>query len=422
MKRIIRVALALAMAAMVAVPAAASGAVSPSTLPPPPADGQRVRLEQGSFFVYEWPAGSGTWYLDSSVGNFSGNDFSPAVTVVSPMASVEYFAADGSTSQGVETFRVPARVMPASPTQRYYSFFHHRLTKRTPATDLSRTRPAAPDSSPTTPLRFWGTAASSAVFAALSDDGGTPPTPTLDGGVAFDFTVTNNGSEIVGPVIPVGNEDYGVTSSVANMLDTYESVPIDAANAVKAQRLAPGESVVFHMSGHAKTPAGMNRFSNWNLWAEGEPLDDATVWRFYNRRTGTHFYTADPAEMANVLATLAATYQLDGVSYVVRERYPVNDTPLYRFYNRKTGTHFYTADAVERDRVATTMSATYQLDGISYYVSDTASGPQVWRFYNKKTGTHFYTADPAEKTTVQNTMGATYQLDGPAFYLGSADS
>lgn len=41
----------------------------------------------------------------------------------------------------------------------------------------------------------------------------------------------------------------------------------------------------------------------------------------------------------------------------------------------------------------------------------------VWRFYNFRTGTHFYTADLAEKANVENNMRNTYSLDGPGFYL-----
>ena len=41
----------------------------------------------------------------------------------------------------------------------------------------------------------------------------------------------------------------------------------------------------------------------------------------------------------------------------------------------------------------------------------------VWRFFNVRTGTHFYTADPAEKANVQANLSAIYHLDGPAFYL-----
>ena len=143
------------------------------------------------------------------------------------------------------------------------------------------------------------------------------------------------------------------------------------------------------------------------------------VWRFYNMRTGTHFYTADPAEKANVQNTMGNIYHLDGVGYTVNTANPANSTTLWRFYNVRTGTHFYTADPAEKARVQSTMASTYHLDGAAYSVSATnvAGSTTVWRFYNMRTGTHFYTADAAEKANVQNTMGNIYSLDGAAFYL-----
>jgi Repeat of unknown function (DUF5648) len=159
--------------------------------------------------------------------------------------------------------------------------------------------------------------------------------------------------------------------------------------------------------------------------ADARPLSSTPVplpvYRFYNFRAGTHFYTADPAEMANVRDNMKNTYSLDGVAYTVNTANPNNNTTLWRFYNVRTGTHFYTADPAEKARVQSTMGSTYHLDGPAYNVCATnvAGSTTVWRFYNMRTGTHFYTADSAEKANVQNTMGNIYSLDGPAFYLAN---
>src|SRR5450759_3352672 len=140
------------------------------------------------------------------------------------------------------------------------------------------------------------------------------------------------------------------------------------------------------------------------------------VWRFYNMRNGSHFYTADPAEMARVQATLSSIYRLEGVAYNVNTANPANSSPLYRFYNVVTGAHFYTADTTERDRLINTMAAVYHFDGPAYNVclTNVAGCTTVWRFFDVVTGTHFYTADAAEKANVIATLGAIYHLDGPA--------
>ena len=48
------------------------------------------------------------------------------------------------------------------------------------------------------------------------------------------------------------------------------------------------------------------------------------------------------------------------------------DMPVYRFFNMKNGSHFYTADEAERANVAANLSKTYSYDGVAYEI-DTAN-------------------------------------------------
>ena len=82
--------------------------------------------------------------------------------------------------------------------------------------------------------------------------------------------------------------------------------------------------------------------------AVAAPMTATTVYRFYNKKNGSHFYTASPAEKASVEANLSAIYRYEGVAYKVNNANPVNSQPLYRFYNKKNGSHFYTANAAEK--------------------------------------------------------------------------
>ena len=153
--------------------------------------------------------------------------------------------------------------------------------------------------------------------------------------------------------------------------------------------------------------------------ATAAPLAATTVYRFYNKTNGSHFYTASEAEKNSVVANLSATYKLEGVAYKINTANPANSAPLYRFYNKKNGSHFYTASLAEKNSVQANLSATYSYDGPAYNVcvAPPAGSTTVWRFFNKLNSSHFYTADQAEKNNVQNNLTATYALDGPAFYL-----
>jgi len=143
------------------------------------------------------------------------------------------------------------------------------------------------------------------------------------------------------------------------------------------------------------------------------------VWRLYNKSNGTHFYTASEAEKNSVVAEQSQTYSVDGVAYQVNVASAANSAPLFRFYNKKNGSHFYTSSVAEKNNLIASLSATYSFDGPAYGVSLTApaGSTTVWRFFNKKNGAHFYTASEAEKASVMATLAGTYTLEGPAFYL-----
>jgi Repeat of unknown function (DUF5648) len=161
----------------------------------------------------------------------------------------------------------------------------------------------------------------------------------------------------------------------------------------------------------------------WNLYVNyfGDPVTNPKampVYRFYNIKTGTHFYTASESERYLVAFRMGATYHFEGVAMTFDSTNPANSQPLYRFYNVRTGTHFYTASEDEKANVMATMASTYHYDGPAYNVSTTpGSGLTVYRFYNVRTGTHFYTADPAERDNTIAKFGGIFHYEGPAYYL-----
>jgi hypothetical protein len=143
------------------------------------------------------------------------------------------------------------------------------------------------------------------------------------------------------------------------------------------------------------------------------------VYRFYNLRMGVHFYTASATEMTTVRDTLSRTYRLEGVAYSLNTGNSANNTSLYRFYNIKKGVHFYTASEVEKANVIAKLSGTYRYEGVAYKVCTTpvAGATPVYRFYNLKQGVHFYTASAVERDNVVRTLSSTYRLEGIGYYL-----
>lgn len=162
--------------------------------------------------------------------------------------------------------------------------------------------------------------------------------------------------------------------------------------------------------------------------AEAPPVDTSPppttspvpleVFRFYNLANGSHFYTASAAERQTVIERYSATYRFEGTAYVINTANPDNSVPLFRFYNRSNGSHFYTASAIERQTVIDRYSATYAFEGTAYNVSVTSSDSPVYRFYNRSNGSHFYTISATERDTVIARFSGTYTYEGICFYVG----
>jgi hypothetical protein len=188
-------------------------------------------------------------------------------------------------------------------------------------------------------------------------------------------------------------------------------------------KVVPATLATYKLYVYNPSIGGNTNFWNIHLERFGDPGSDpisgppGAVFRFYKKSNGSHFYTQSPAEANRVQAWLYASYKYEGMSYVADPA--KNSTPLYRFYNKKNGGHFYTASAVERDNVKKRFASTYLYEGIAYNVSMSPNGgaTTIYRFYNKKSGGHFYTASEAERDYVTATYKAVFTYEGIAFWV-----
>jgi len=141
--------------------------------------------------------------------------------------------------------------------------------------------------------------------------------------------------------------------------------------------------------------------------------------RFYNTVTGVHFYTASDAERRNVLETLPH-FVYEGTAFRVLAGSANYAAPVYRFYNRVTGTHLYTASESEKDTVIRELGDIFNFEGIAWF-GRTSSYPgwlPLYRFFNRRTGTHFYTASEEERAQILSTL-PEYVLEGVAYWISS---
>ena len=155
------------------------------------------------------------------------------------------------------------------------------------------------------------------------------------------------------------------------------------------------------------------------------------VYRFYNNQRGTHFFSQSITEKNFI----SANYPQFSFENAVFNAYSNPDTvnatvtrsPVFRFYNSATQSHFYTIDVAEKDAIVAKISAgiwpQYAFEGTSWYGKTAAqftSAPDgtipLYRFY-RTNGTHFYTASATEKASIQANLSAYYTYEGIAYYV-----
>lgn len=144
------------------------------------------------------------------------------------------------------------------------------------------------------------------------------------------------------------------------------------------------------------------------------------VHRFYNLATGVHFFTLSEVEKSYV-ASHYPNFQYEGEAFFALQDAEASLSPVYRFYNLVSGTHFYTVSETEKNHVIASWPDIFSYEGISWYASSVegAGWSPIYRFFNTKTGVHFYTASAAERDQVQAAL-PQFVYEGIGYYVRTA--
>lgn len=145
------------------------------------------------------------------------------------------------------------------------------------------------------------------------------------------------------------------------------------------------------------------------------PID---IYRFYNPKVGGHLFTADIAEKDSVEEN--ANFRSEGSGFRALSRADdeiIASTPIYRFFNNKLGSHFFTASEQEQAHVMTLDNFIFEGVGFRAFVDQSSSTVAIHRFFNEHSGGHFFTASEIEKAAVENLPNFIYE--GEAFYAFS---
>jgi hypothetical protein len=146
--------------------------------------------------------------------------------------------------------------------------------------------------------------------------------------------------------------------------------------------------------------------------------DINSTYRFYDTKTGDHFYTTSAYEKQQILKTIP-WFNFEGAAWATPDK-AANTMDVFRFFDTGTDTHFYTTSAQERDIVIKT-APQFHYEGVGFqaYTDAASAGPgglTLERFYNTQTGLHHFAANAEEAYGINHgAAGAGWVDEGAAF-------
>ncbi|MFJ2541989.1 DUF1524 domain-containing protein [Microbacterium sp. NPDC087589] len=155
------------------------------------------------------------------------------------------------------------------------------------------------------------------------------------------------------------------------------------------------------------------------------PLPEpVAVHRFWSPVYQGHFFTTDVAERDQIIARWPGVWTYEGQRYTAFKTQVAGTIPLYRFWSSTYSGHFYTADPAERAAVIARWPNIWKDEGVAYYVYPTDSTQPdtvpVARFWSASAAHHFYTADAAERDAVIAKWTRVWSYEGDNFRVPAA--
>lgn len=203
-------------------------------------------------------------------------------------------------------------------------------------------------------------------------------------------------------LLPGSDGSYKVTDNLLDAISSGKSEHVVATYLARIQGLT--NSTGDDQAGIAITPT----------------TTGVQVFRFFDNNTGTHFYTSSASERDQTIASRTdLAYEGVGLNAQTQATDP-GAAAVFRFFDTRSGSHFYTTSTNERDGLQNG-AAGLKYEGVAFYENTvaTAADTAVYRFFDKVGGTHFYTPNQNEYASVVATRGDLVN-EGIAFYTQKA--
>jgi predicted outer membrane repeat protein len=147
----------------------------------------------------------------------------------------------------------------------------------------------------------------------------------------------------------------------------------------------------------------------------------SAIYRFWAPKAARHFYTIKAGERQKLVNKYADVWSYEGPMFnACATQCHDQLLPVYRFWSAKGGTHFYTIKEAEKNKLIEKFSDVWAFEGVAFFAYADGTQPSecqpVYRFWNNKSGTHFYTIKERERDKLINTLSNVYTYEGIAFY------
>lgn len=144
---------------------------------------------------------------------------------------------------------------------------------------------------------------------------------------------------------------------------------------------------------------------------------EVPVFRFFDKSNGTQFLTGDTSERDALVKTRPdLAYEGLGMAGIASDADDANASPVYRFFDKGTGTHLFTTSAAEVATItATRPDLVQEQSSFKEHMTAQPGDTAVYRFFEKTDGTHFFTASNTERASITASR-PDMVYEGVAFY------
>ena len=145
------------------------------------------------------------------------------------------------------------------------------------------------------------------------------------------------------------------------------------------------------------------------------------VYRFSAAGTADHLFTVREAEKDQLISQEADVWTFEGPAFYAYTRASEpNLLPVYGLRSDKLGSHFYTINEAEKDKLIRQDAGVWTLEGTAFYAypegRQTAGTKAVHRFRSDALGSYFYTMNEAEKDKLIGQSSPVWFYEGVAWY------